>query len=83
MGDTVKLIIEIPKEDIAFIRKTSFIEDEKTIFKQTSSDRQGTMILFRLMDSIKNSTPLNDNYTVSNEYVDYQDRVGADMRGEY
>ena len=60
MSDTVKLIIEIPKEDIEFIRKTSFVEDEKTMFKQSPSDRQGTMTLFRLMDSIKNGIPLDD-----------------------
>ena len=61
MSDTVKLIIEIPKEDIEFIRKASFVEDEKTMFKQSPSDRQGTMMLFRLMDSIKNGTPLDNN----------------------
>ena len=60
MSDTVKLIIEIPKEDIEFIRKTSFVEDEKTMVKQSPSDRQGTMTLFRLMDSIKNGIPLDD-----------------------
>ena len=60
MSDKVKLIIEIPKEDIEFIRKTSFVEDEKTMFKQSPSDRQGTMTLFRLMDSIKNGIPLDD-----------------------
>ena len=60
MSDNIKLVIEIPKEDIEFIRKTSFIEDEKTMFKQSPSDRQGTMTLFRLMDSIKNGIPLDD-----------------------
>lgn len=60
MSDTVKIIIEIDKEDIEVIRKTSFIEDEKTMFKQSLSDRQGTMMLFRLMDSVKNGTPLDD-----------------------
>lgn len=62
MSETVKLIIEIPKEDIEFIRKTSFVEDERTMFKQSPSDRQGTMMLFRLMDSAKNGIPLaNDS----------------------
>lgn len=60
MSDTVKLIIEVSKEDIELIRKTSFVEDERTMFKQSPSDRQGTMMLFRVMDSVKNGTPLDD-----------------------
>ena len=60
MSETVKLIIEIPKEDIEFICKTSFVEDERTMFKQSPSDRQGTMMLFRLMDSVKDGIPLDD-----------------------
>ncbi len=60
MSDTVKLVIEIPKEDIELICKTSFVEDERTMFKQSPSDRQGTMMLFRLMDSVKDGIPLDD-----------------------
>ena len=60
MSETVKLIIEISKEDIELIRKTSFVEDERTLFKQNPSDRQGTMMLFRLMDSVKDGVPLDD-----------------------
>ena len=60
MSETVKLIIEIPKEDIEFICKTSFVADERTMFKQSPSDRQGTMMLFRLMDSVKDGTPLEE-----------------------
>ena len=58
MSETVKLIIEIPKEDIELIRKTSFVEDERTMFKQSPADRQGTMMLHRLMDSVKDGIPL-------------------------
>lgn len=61
MSETVKLIIEIPKEDIEFICKTSFVEDERTMFKQSPSDRQGTMMLHRLMDSVKDGTLLDSN----------------------
>lgn len=60
MSETVKLIIEISKEDIELICKTSFVEDEKTMFKQSPSDRQGTMMLFRLINSVKDGIPLND-----------------------
>lgn len=60
MSETVKLIIELPKEDIELICKTSFVEDERTMFKQSPSDRQGTMMLFRLMDSVKDGIPLDD-----------------------
>ena len=72
MSETVKLIIEIPKEDIEFIRKTSFVEDERTMFKQSPSDRQGTMMLFRLMDSVKNGIPLD---SVKAEIEEQYDRV--------
>lgn len=60
MSETVKIIIEIPKEDIELICKTSFVEDERTMYKQSPSDRRGTMMLFRLMDSVKNGIPLDD-----------------------
>lgn len=60
MSETVKLIIEIPKEDMEFIRKTSFVADERTMFKQSPADRQGTMMLFRLMDSVKDGISLDD-----------------------
>ena len=60
MSETVKLIIEMPKEDIELICKTSFVEDERTMFKQSPADRQGTLMLFRLMDSVKDGKPLNE-----------------------
>lgn len=71
MSETIKLIIEIPKEDIELICKTSFVEDERTMFKQSPSDRQGTMMLFRVMDSVKNGTPLED--IKSEIYKAYED----------
>lgn len=80
MSDIVKLIIEIPKEDIEFIRKTSFVEDEKTMFKQSPSDRQGTMTLFRLMDSIKNGIPLDEN---KGEWIPIEERPLTDEEKEY
>lgn len=75
MSDTVKLIIEIPKEDMELLCKTSFVEDERTMFKQSPSDRQGTMMLFRLMDSVKDGTPLDSNdsdYAEAQAYFDGQ-----------
>lgn len=71
MSETVKLIIEIPKEDIELICKTSFVEDERTMFKQSPSDRQGTMMLFRLMDSVKDGIPLD---TVKDKILGYNVR---------
>lgn len=86
MSETVKLIIEISKEDIELICKTSFIEDEKTMFKQSPSDRQGTMMLFRVMDSVKNGIPLdnikteilalNDDYCSTQEVLDIIENIG-------
>lgn len=60
MSNTVKLVIALSKEDIDFIRKTSFVEDERTMFKQSSSDRQGTMVLFNIMNSVKNGILLDN-----------------------
>lgn len=87
MSETVKLIIEIPKKDIELIRKTSFVEDERTMFKQSPSDRQGTMMLHRLMDSVKNGIPLDDvkaeiREKSFNHYFEYGEYVGEDCRKE-
>lgn len=73
MSETVKLIIEIPKEDIEFICKTSFVEDERTMFKQSPSDRQGTMMLFRLMDSVKDGIPLDKISAEIEEKISHYD----------
>ena len=67
MSDNIKLVIEIPKESLHLIKTF------KGKFLCNGYD---------LIQGVQNGIPLDNNYTVSNEYVDYQDRVGADMRGE-
>lgn len=54
----MQIVIDISKEDYNYLKNTSFVEEEKTMLHQSASDRKGTMLLFRLIDSIKNGTPL-------------------------
>lgn len=54
----MQIIIDISNNDYEYLKKTSFVEDEKRVFEQTAGDRKGTMMLFRLIDSVKNGTPL-------------------------
>ena len=54
----MQIVIDIPEEDYEKIRKTSFVENTEIMFKQSSEDRKGTMMLFRIIDAIKNGTKL-------------------------
>lgn len=54
----MQIVIDITEKDYEKIRKTSFVENTETMFKQSSEDRKGTMMLFRVIDAIKNGTPL-------------------------
>lgn len=54
----MQIVIDIPEEDYEKIRKTSFVENTEIMFKQSSEDRKGTMMLFRVIDAIKNGTLL-------------------------
>lgn len=55
---SMQIVINIDKEDYEKIRETSFVENTEIMFKQSSEDRKGTMMLFRVIDAIKNGTPL-------------------------
>ena len=55
----MRLVIDISEEDYEKIKTTSFVENTETVLKQSSEDRKGTMMLFRIMDSIKNGEPQN------------------------
>lgn len=54
----MQIVIDITEKDYEKIRKTSFVENTEIMFKQSSEDRKGTMMLFRVIDAIKNGTPL-------------------------
>lgn len=54
----MQIVIDITEKDYEKIRKTSFVENTETMFKQSSEDRKGTMMLFRVIDAIKKGTPL-------------------------
>ncbi len=54
----MQIVINITEEDYEKIRETSFVENIEIVFKQSSEDRKGTMMLFRVIDAIKNGTLL-------------------------
>lgn len=54
----MQIVINITEEDYEKIRETSFVENTEIVFKQSSEDRKGTMMLFKVIDAIKNGTPL-------------------------
>lgn len=54
----MQIVIDITEKDYEKIRETSFVENTEIMFKQSSEDRKGTMMLFRVIDAIKNGTPL-------------------------
>lgn len=59
----MKLVIDISEKDYEKIKATSFVEDTETMLKQSAEDREGTTMLFRVMDSIKRG----DIYGMENE----------------
>lgn len=54
----MQIVIDITEKDYEKIRETSFVENTEIVFKQSSEDRKGTMMLFRVIDAIKNGTLL-------------------------
>lgn len=54
----MKIVIELTDEVIAFVEETSFVEDERTLFRQSNADRKKTLMLFDIIDAIRNGTPL-------------------------
>lgn len=54
----MQIVINIDKEDYEKIRETSFVENTEIMLKQSSEDRKGTMMLFRVIDAIKKGTLL-------------------------
>lgn len=54
----MKIVIDIDDMAYKFVQDTSFVEDESTMFKQTNADRKKTLLLFDILNAIKNGTPL-------------------------
>lgn len=57
----MEIVIKIPDKIYKFVQNTSFVENESTLFKQTSTERQKTLFLFDILDAIKNGTPLPEH----------------------
>lgn len=58
----MKIVIDISKDDFEKIKNISFVEDTETMLHQSSEDRKSTMMLFRVMDAIKEGTPLSEHH---------------------
>lgn len=54
----MEIAIKIPDKIYKFVQNASFVENESTLFKQTSAERQKTLFLFDILDAIKDGTPL-------------------------
>lgn len=54
----MEIVIKIPDKVYKFVQNTSFVENENTLFKQTSDERLKTLFLFDILDAIKDGTPL-------------------------
>ena len=58
----MKIVIDIPEETYDFVQNTSFVEDERTLFKQSNAERQKTLFLFDIIDAIRNGEPLPEHH---------------------
>ncbi len=54
----MKIVIDIDDMAYKFVQDTSFVEDESTMFEQTNADRKKTLLLFDILEAIRNGTPL-------------------------
>ena len=57
----MKRIIEIEEREFDLIEKTTFVEDTDVMFRQTAEDREKTLMMFRIIDAIKQSKPYDDS----------------------
>ena len=58
----MKIVIDIPEEIYDFVQNTSFVEDERTLFKQSNAERQKTLLIFDIMDAIRNGELLPEHH---------------------
>lgn len=57
----MKRIIEIEEREFDLIEETTFVEDTDVMFRQTAEDREKTLMMFRIIDAIKQSKPYDDS----------------------
>lgn len=57
----MKRIIEIEEREFDLIEETTFVEDTDVMFRQTADDREKTLMMFRIIDAIKQSKPYDDS----------------------
>ena len=79
----MQIVIDITEKDYEKIRETSFVENTEIMFKQSSEDRKGTMMLFRVIDAIKNGTPLPKGHGRLKDIskIEYRQGVFIDSEG--
>ena len=58
----MKIVIDISEETNKFVQETSFVENTDTMFSQNARERKQTMMLFDILDAIKNGTPLPEHH---------------------
>ena len=75
----MKLTIEISENVYQFVMNTSFVEDERSIFTQSKEDRKKTMILFDILDAIRNGTPLPKGH---GDLIDVNRRITVSIYDE-
>lgn len=56
------LLVKIPDDEFNAIKNATFVEDEKTIFRQSGNDRKCAMGIFHIIDEVKNVS-IPDNAT--------------------
>jgi len=54
----MQIVIKIQEDDFEKIKNTSFVENTEIMFHQSSEDRKDTVMLFRILNAIKDGTPL-------------------------
>ena len=54
----MKIVIEIDDKAFNFIKECSFVENTEVMLKQSVEDRVKTLMLFDMINALKNGTPL-------------------------
>ena len=78
-----QIVIEIDNKAFNFIKEYSFVENTEVMLKQSVEDRVKTLMLFDMINALKNGTPLPKGHGRIGDIDELMDIIGLKDNEEY
>lgn len=85
----MQLVIEIDKKVFDYMKECSFVENTEVMLKQSVEDRVKTLMLFDMINALKNGTPLPEGHGRIGDLDELEQRISnfverdAEITDEY